>query len=388
MSKSDESTKGKLQVKNIEDSIAKLIGIRDKLSHLSPDGIDAVMTSEGALLIGDAQASITQSEARYRHIINRMSALVLELSPTGSVTYLNNAITSITGFSPEDWVGRNCFDLLLPEQETSSSEVLCNQFLNSGELSNFLTRIRTQDGSKKVLSWNSAHVYNANGQIERLIFFGTDITQQNLAYESLRESEELLRGSHIIAGLGSYVLDIPSGRWKSTEMLNNLFGISEDYEHTLDGWAALIHAEDRTRVLDYFKNEVLGKGKIFDKEYRIIRPADQAERWIHGMGKLELDANGRPVKMLGTIQDITEFKLAELKLRIAATAFESQEGIVVTDSEGAILQVNRAFTAITGYSAEDAIGNNPRMLQSGRQDANFYKAMWKTILQSGYWEGG
>ena len=91
--------------------------------------------------------------------------------------------------------------------------------------------------------------------------------------------------------------------------------------------------------------------------------------------------------MLGTIQDITEFKLAELKLRIAATAFESQEGIVVTDSEGAILQVNRAFTAITGYSAEDAIGNNPRMLQSGRQDANFYKAMWKTILQSGYWEG-
>ena len=296
MSKSDESAKGKLQVKNIEDSIAKLIGIRDKLSHLSSDGIDAVMTSEGALLIGDAQASITQSEARYRHIINRMSALVLELSPTGSVTYLNNAITSITGFSPEDWAGRNCFDLLLPEQETSSSEVLRNQFLNSGELSNFLTRIRTQDGSKKVLSWNSAHVHNANGQIERLIFFGTDITQQNLAYESLRESEELLRGSHIIAGLGSYVLDIPSGRWKSTEMLNNLFGISEDYEHTMDGWAALIHAEDRTRVLDYFKNEVLGKGKIFDKEYRIIRPADKPNAGYTEWASLNLMQMDAPLK--------------------------------------------------------------------------------------------
>jgi diguanylate cyclase (GGDEF)-like protein/PAS domain S-box-containing protein len=82
-----------------------------------------------------------------------------------------------------------------------------------------------------------------------------------------------------------------------------------------------------------------------------------------------------------------ERKQAEIDLRIAATAFESQEGMLVTDINHNILRVNSAFTAITGYTAEDVVGKNPRVLQSGQHDEIFFAAMWENINATGAWQG-
>ncbi len=75
------------------------------------------------------------------------------------------------------------------------------------------------------------------------------------------------------------------------------------------------------------------------------------------------------------------------ELRIAATSFETQEGILITDADNAILRVNHAFTKITGYSPGEVIGRNPRILKSGRHDMNFYTAMWNEIMHAGVWDG-
>jgi len=85
--------------------------------------------------------------------------------------------------------------------------------------------------------------------------------------------------------------------------------------------------------------------------------------------------------------DITERKRAEIDLRIAAAAFQSREGMCVTNASGVILQVNRAFTKVTGYTAEEAVGQTPRLLRSGRHDKAFYEDMWRTINATGSWEG-
>jgi diguanylate cyclase (GGDEF)-like protein/PAS domain S-box-containing protein len=85
--------------------------------------------------------------------------------------------------------------------------------------------------------------------------------------------------------------------------------------------------------------------------------------------------------------DITERKRTESEMRIAATAFETQEGMFVTDENGVILRINSAFTAITGYAAEDIVGKNPRYRSSGRHDAGFYSAMWERIKTTGAWKG-
>lgn len=205
--------------------------------------------------------------------------------------------------------------------------------------------------------------------------------------QKIAEIKEGLDQAQSIAGLGSYKLDIHSGTWSSSNELDHLFGIDEAYDRSVSNWLALIHPDDREMMDDYFKNEILGQNKAFDKKYRIIRQSDQAVRWVHGMGRLLFDTQGHPLTMLGTIQDVTERKRIEEELDIAAIAFEAQEGIFVTDANRLILRVNETFTTITGYTPEEVLGKNPRLLSSGRQDANFYAAMWERINRTGGWEG-
>jgi len=99
------------------------------------------------------------------------------------------------------------------------------------------------------------------------------------------------------------------------------------------------------------------------------------------------DKSGQLIGVLGIARDITERKRAEIELRIAAAAFESQDGMLVTDANNVILRVNQAFTNITGYSAEEAVGQTPRLYSSGRQSKEFYDAMWEAINNQGSWEG-
>jgi|GEM_PF-1410480 len=96
---------------------------------------------------------------------------------------------------------------------------------------------------------------------------------------------------------------------------------------------------------------------------------------------------GQEPRFIVLSRDITERKQAEEALRIAATAFESQEGMTVTNAQGAVLRINKTFTEITGYGADEVVGQNPRMLKSGRHDKAFYAAMWESITRTGSWQG-
>jgi PAS domain S-box-containing protein len=99
------------------------------------------------------------------------------------------------------------------------------------------------------------------------------------------------------------------------------------------------------------------------------------------------DNDGKPIGILGMYEDITEYKSKEFELHLVAVAFETQEGIMVTDANRLILRVNNAFTKITGYSSKDVIGFKPRILSSGQHDKTFYDQMWHSIRTTGGWEG-
>ncbi|WP_313951655.1 PAS domain S-box protein [Accumulibacter sp.] len=91
---------------------------------------------------------------------------------------------------------------------------------------------------------------------------------------------------------------------------------------------------------------------------------------------------------VASLRDITERRAMEGQLALAGQVFESaREGIIVTRPNGVIVSVNRAFTTITGYSAEEAFGNTPRLLKSGEHDLAFFERMWKSITEQGFWHG-
>ena len=92
--------------------------------------------------------------------------------------------------------------------------------------------------------------------------------------------------------------------------------------------------------------------------------------------------------LIHIVRDVTERKLANQKQRLAASVFENAtEGIVITDVDGTIQSVNPAYTTITQLSEEELVGKNPRMLQSGKHDREFYEQMWASISTAGHWQG-
>jgi diguanylate cyclase (GGDEF)-like protein/PAS domain S-box-containing protein len=104
--------------------------------------------------------------------------------------------------------------------------------------------------------------------------------------------------------------------------------------------------------------------------------------------KLPLHAeDGSIYALCGISIDITERKQTEASFRIAATAFESQESLMITNAERVILRVNQAFTDCTGYTTEDIVGQTPHLLESGRHNEAFYRDMWETIRRTGAWQG-
>jgi len=165
-----------------------------------------------------------------------------------------------------------------------------------------------------------------------------------------------------VARIGSFSLDIIAGRWVSSKGLDTIFGIDAAFERSVAGWASLVHAADREVMVAYFTDEVVGRGRPFDRQYRIVRADTGAERWVHGRGALELDGSGRPARMLGTIADVTDQRTAQdaliaSELRYAAIFEGTAESILIAEvATGRLRWVNSAACAMLGYTRDELVG--------------------------------
>jgi diguanylate cyclase (GGDEF)-like protein/PAS domain S-box-containing protein len=150
-------------------------------------------------------------------------------------------------------------------------------------------------------------------------------------------------------------------------------------------WAAHVHPEDRLVAL--INQRRLSHENQIEHEYRFCH-RDGHYLWIHDRLAARYDAKGAVSLVMGVWWDITERKETEARLRLAASVFaEAHEGILITDVDANVVDVNVGFCALTGYSREEILGRNPRLLRSGRQPPEFYAAMWRTLLDTGCWRG-
>ncbi|MCZ8253970.1 MAG: EAL domain-containing protein [Hylemonella sp.] len=149
-----------------------------------------------------------------------------------------------------------------------------------------------------------------------------------------------------------------------------------------------IFAPEEARVIDAEDQRIMSTGQPLLDQVRQRINAQDGARWISSSKWPILDSQGQVVGLFGIHRDITQSKQAQDELLIAATAFESQEGIFVTDARQVILRVNRAFTEITGYAATEAIGVQPdTLLSSSRHDDAFVQELWRSVALTGSWHG-
>ncbi len=212
-----------------------------------------------------------------------------------------------------------------------------------------------------------------------------DITTRELELESLRNSE------HRFCNIANASLVMI---WNfNTDMLCNwcskgfLAFTGRPMEQELgDGWKESVHPDDLELCLDHYR-------KYFDLcqpinlEYR-LRHHSGEYHWIYSQNAPHFDNAGVLAGYISSCIDINYQKKVEKTLRLSASVFEhAQESIIITDAESQIVSVNKSFTRVTGYSSEEVLGKNPRILQSGHQPKEFYQSMWQSLEEEGLWSG-
>ncbi|MEI7537902.1 MAG: EAL domain-containing protein [Comamonadaceae bacterium] len=220
-----------------------------------------------------------------------------------------------------------------------------------------------------------------------------DLTRQmdekNHLLQALTESEFRWKFAIEGAGDGVWDRDLQTGQETYSRRWKEMLGYAEDEilpDH--QEWEGRIHPDDRVAVLASDAEYIAGKAPSYEIECR-LRCKDGTYKWILSRGMIvSRDPNGKPLRTIGTHTDITQRRKSEDSIRLAAKVFEhALEGIMITALDGSIMDVNDAFTQITGYSREEALGQNPRLLSSGRHSREHYQQMWRDLAETGIWVG-
>ncbi len=215
-----------------------------------------------------------------------------------------------------------------------------------------------------------------------------EINERQRVESELRLAEERLRLVLEGSEVGLWDWNIETGEVVRNALWAKMLGYSyEEIAGTTQQWTDYIHPDDRAMAWQSINDCLEGRSLAHNIEYRMLHK-DGSIRWILDHANIvQRDQHGKPIRMCGTHTDITERKQTEIQLRIAAIIFESKEGMFVTDANSVILQANRAFTEITGFTLDDVINKTPRLFKSERHDAEFYKVLWQTVVETGGWQG-
>jgi diguanylate cyclase (GGDEF)-like protein/PAS domain S-box-containing protein len=334
-----------------------------------------------------ALSQLADREARFRALVESASDWVWEVNTRGIYTYSSPSVRELLGYTPEEVIGKTPFDLMPPD-EAARMEARFREIVASRQACYGLENANLhKDGRQVILETNAVPIFDATGAMVGYRGMDRDITARKQVDLALRQSQESLNEAQRIASLGSWDWDIVGGDLYWSDEFYRIFGLSREcFGATYAAFLDAVHPDDRARV-EQAVDDALTTATPYDIEHRIVRP-DGSERVLRERGEVMFDAEGHPVRMVGTGQDITDQRLVELRLRQAAKVFENtSEGVMITGPDQRIVAVNQAFTRITGYGEEEVKGCGPKILQSGRHDADYYRQMWSAIHATGRWQG-
>ena len=249
-------------------------------------------------------------------------------------------------------------------------------------------RILQPEGAVRWIQDRGFPIRDERGALSLMCGVASDITERKQAEVALREREERL--SFLLTSTPAVIYTCRvSGDFGATfisENVQSLLGYRAG-EFVADPafWAQHIHPEDAPRVFAELSH-LLAQGS-HEHDYR-FRHQDGTYRWMHDQVRVVRDAAGHPTALIGSWFDITTRKRVEEAHAWLATAVEQAgETIMITDTQGIILYVNPAFEKVSGYTRAEALGRNPRLLKSGKQEAEFYHQMWAVLERGETWHG-
>ncbi|WP_428036065.1 EAL domain-containing protein [Amphritea sp.] len=228
---------------------------------------------------------------------------------------------------------------------------------------------------------------NSNDEVGQLINAFNQLHRNHKRYElALRESEERYRLTMEATQTGLWSWDLTNDTIHWDSQCYKMLGYKDQAFHlNRQLFRKLMHPEDQVRFYVNFLPRLLDNHTA-EIQFRLLT-SDNAWLWIKSRGKpIRFGKNSHPLCIAGTHMNFEQQRQTE-QLRLAAAAFESNDAIMIVDANNNIIKVNNAFTQITGYQAEEAIGHPPTLLRSGVHKSSFYEDMLGNLSDTGKWQG-
>ncbi len=344
-----------------------------------------------------AEEALRTSE-EYNRAINEHSPIGITVrSCTGKLLNYNNSWKDIWGLTQEE------IDTNITNGDNEENfdeqyeyfgkwlEEVKNIYKTGGKL--FIPELKTYLNKNGTAKWITNYLYaikNLEGKVDRVIILTEDITKRKIAEESLVENQRTL--STLMHNLPGIAYRCKNDKYWTMEFISDgcrsLTGYSSSdlIDNRTLSYSEIICNEYKQYVWDSVQ-QAISERRPFELVYK-IRTKDKKEKWVWEKGEGIYTDRDEPLALEGFITDITEMKQNEDTVRKLSRAVEqSPASIVITDLIGNIEYVNPKFTEITGYSLEEAIGQNPRILKSGENPRELYKNLWDTITSGNEWHG-
>lgn len=317
------------------------------------------------------------------------------ISPEGIILDVNREALLRLGYKKEELIGSS-ITVLYPPESKVKMEMYFNAWKITGEIREKEITIVTKEGDRRIVLLSVTSIKDYDGKVLHSMSIQQDITDLRNAQYRLSKAEE-------IAHLGSWQLNLANGGeliW--SDEVYRILGLDKQVcEATYDNLMNAIHPEDRKKVNDAYAMSLEKNRNTYDIEHRIIKADTGEVRFVHEQCEHIRNTSGNIVRSIGMIQDITEQKKLTLGYeRFFQAVQHSSNAVVITDVNGKITHINRAFEKLYGYSPEEAYGKTPNILNPGRLEYynhgytearynRLFEDMWKSIQDpaNGAWDG-
>ena len=304
---------------------------------------------------------------------------------TAKITFANRALLRALGYDEQELIGRDFHSILSPLNPPKLIDEIFAKTFSGGWRGECLQR--NKDGGEVPVLLSTGILNDRSGGIAGVFGIARDISERKRAEQQILFKNTLLEAQAEATIDGILAVDENDRILLSNRQFAKIWGVPPE----------MLQAGDDNRLLEFVVRQIEDPVEFLDRvEYLYLHPGERAKdqvrlkdgRVLDRYSSPLLDSDGTYRGRIWYFRDITERIKADERAQLWTRVLEqSSEAIFVCDPQERILVVNKAFERLTGYTAAEAIGNTPRLLQSGRQDRAFYAGMWRIIAETGSWHG-
>ncbi len=365
--------------------------------------------------------TLKHEKEQHLYYLNVLNVMVIVLDTNGNITLANKKSCDILGYIPSELIHKNWFEQCIPQENKEEMIAVYKQIIsgNMESREDYINPIVTKDGSLLTIKWHNGLLFNEEGNITGTLSSGIDITREQHQQKIQQFLFNIAQASERTNSLEAYLQALYNELGELIDIKNIFIGLYNESDNTLS-MPFMEDANDRFEhvAIDHTYSEWVIKNKSplllrgdelarFGNEHKINRVGTMASCWlgvplirnqtVFGIIVIqsyedESAYNEEDLQLLefvaGRIAGTIERKqLYNRLLQLSRSVEQSPVSIVLTDLKGSIEYVNPKFEQVTGYTMEEALGQNPRILKSGETPLEEYKALWDTISSGGTWRG-